>query len=435
MTVNRRDFCKSSLTLAAAAGVASLVPGTLSCSNPNSKVVVGLIGCKGMGFSNLSRFMDQPDVEVAALCDVDENVLNKRALDVEKRMGKKPDLYKDFRKLLERKDIDAVIIGTPDHWHCLPFVYACEAGKDVYVEKPIANSIGECMIMAKAARKYNRVVQVGQWQRSGTHWQDAIDYVHSGKLGQIRTVKTWAVMSWLKPTPKQNTTVPAGVDYDFWLGPAPERPFNPNRFHFHFRWWWDYAGGLMTDWGVHLIDFALYGMNAARPNSIMATGGNFSIDKAAMETPDTMTTIYEYDNFMLQWEHAIGIDLGPYKRGHGVAFIGDNATLVVDRGGWEVMLEKAGKKAELVEVPRTKGDGKDHPKHVRDFLDCVKSRKTPKASIEIGKNVAMVAQMGNLAYRAQSKIHWDEKNFKFDNELANSLIYPNYRAPWSLPKL
>ncbi|TKG91079.1 Gfo/Idh/MocA family oxidoreductase [Puteibacter caeruleilacunae] len=434
MTLTRRNFCKSSMTMAAGAGLVSMIPGQLSCSNPNSKVVVALIGCKGMGFSNLNAFMNNPEVQVAALCDVDENVLNKRAAEVEKKMGKKPDLYKDFRQVIDRKDIDVVIIGTPDHWHCLPMVYACQAGKDVYVEKPMGNTIGECYIMEKAAKKYNSVVQVGQWQRSGKHWQDAIDFVHSGQLGKIRTVKAWAYMSWLKPTYKEPCAAPAGVDYDFWLGPAAKRDFSPNRFHFNFRWWWDYAGGLMTDWGVHLIDFALYGMKASTPNSIMATGGNYAIDPRAMQTPDTQTTIYQFDDFILQWEHAVGVDLGPYKRGHGVAFIGENATLVVDRGGWEVILEKAGKKSEMKEIPRISGKG-SHGEHVRDFLDCVKSRKQPKANVTIGKDVAVVAHMGNLAYRTQTMLHWDDQAKRFDNEAANKLIYPTYRTPWELSKL
>ena len=179
--------------------------------------------------------------------------------------------------MLENKDIDAIIVGTPDHWHCLNMVDACEAGKHIYQEKPIANSIEECNVMVKAAKKYNRIVQVGQWQRSGSQYDEAIKYVQSGKLGNIRLVKCWSYQGWMKPVPVvPDSAPPEGVDYKMWLGPAPQRPFNKNRFHFNFRWFWDYAGGLMTDWGVHEIDIALYAMNVKAPKSIIASGGKFA---------------------------------------------------------------------------------------------------------------------------------------------------------------
>lgn len=174
-------------------------------------------------------------------------------------------------------------------------VAACEAGKDVYCEKPLGNSIEECNIMVRAAEKYNRVVQVGQWQRSDPHWQDAMAFVHSGQLGKIRTVRVFSYQGWCPSIPvKPDEPVPAGIDYDMWLGPAPKRPFNRNRFHFTFRWFWDYAGGLMTDWGVHLLDYALYGMNVTAPNSIMASGGKFGYPDDACETPDLLQTIYTF---------------------------------------------------------------------------------------------------------------------------------------------
>lgn len=447
MAHSRREFCKNSAAVVAGAGLVSAIPGLTSCSKQD-KIRYGVIGVNGMGFTNIMRFMEQPDTELVAMCDVDENILKRRVNDAKeyfKKVNEKagianlpePEirLYKDFRELIAQKDIDAVIIGTPDHWHCLPFLEACEKGKDIYIEKPLANTIGECIVMEEYARKYKRVVQVGQWQRSGQHWQDAISYIHSGKLGNIRTVKCWAYLSWLKPTPRPDGVAPEGVDYNFWLGPAPERPFNPNRFHFHFRWWWDYAGGLMTDWGAHLLDFALYGMKAGVPKTIVSVGGNFSIDKEAMETPDTQTTIYEFDNFMLHWEHAVGIDLGPYNRGHGIAFIGDKGTLVADRGGWEVIPEKAGQEGAIEAVPRQNGDGKDAANHVRDFLDCIRTRKKTKASIEIGKDIAILSHMGNIAYRTGNKLQWDNNKKEFsNNEEATSLIWPQYRAPWKLPQ-
>ena len=200
------------------------------------------------------------------MCDIDRNVLKNRTDDLVKLGFPKPKLYADYRKMLENKDIDAVIIGTPDHWHCLILVDALEAGKHVYVEKPIGNSIAEINIMQKAVRKHSKIVQVGQWQRSQPHFVDAINYLRTGKLGRIRTCKAWSYVDWKGAVPKvPDSPVPEGVDYDMWLGPAPKRPFNKNRFHFTFRWYWDYAGGLMTDWGVHLIDYILYGMDKAVP--------------------------------------------------------------------------------------------------------------------------------------------------------------------------
>jgi predicted dehydrogenase len=203
-------------------------------------VGVALMGCKGMGNYDLENHLRLPDVECIALCDIDENILNERAESITKKTGKKPKLVKDYRKLIDDKSIDVIIIGAPDHWHCLPTVHACEAGKDVYVEKPLANSIAEIQIMLKAARKYNRVVQVGQQQRSGQHWQDCVGIVKSGKLGTIRKIKTWGYFDYGKGGPKvPDSEVPAGVDYDLWLGPAAKHPFNKNRFHGSWRFFWN----------------------------------------------------------------------------------------------------------------------------------------------------------------------------------------------------
>lgn len=440
MNNSRRRFINDAGKMVAGSSVLSAIPiGILNCQNriigANENVIVGLIGCNGMGFANLRTFLGQPGVRCAALCDVDQNVLDRQSAEVEKITGTRPDLYKDYRKLIERNDIDVVIIGTPDHWHCLPMVEACEAGKDVYCEKPLANSIEELTIMVNAARKYDRVVQVGQWQRSGPHWRDAMDFVFSGKLGNIRTVKTWAYQGWMKPVPVlPDGEAPEGVDYDFWLGPAAKRPFNPNRFHFNFRWFWDYAGGLMTDWGVHIIDFGLYGMKVDAPVSVMASGGKFAYPDDASETPDTLQAIYEFDGFTMMWEHATGIDGGPYGRTHGVGFIGNNGTLVVDRGGWEVIPEKDDGKEKMERVPLQKGPGNDLEIHVQNFLECIKTRKGPNCDVAIAANTARVAHMGNIAFKTGRKLYWDKSENQFINDdEANSLMKAHYRAPWVLP--
>jgi predicted dehydrogenase len=370
------------------------------------------------------------------MCDVDRNILEARAAETEEIQGKAPKLYGDYRKLLEHKGLDAVVIGTPDHWHCLPMVEACQAGLDVYVEKPIANSIEEIDLMIAARKRYGSVVQVGQWQRSDPHWKNAVDFVHSGKLGKIRTVKSWVYLDWKHELPVQpDGPVPEGVDYDFWLGPAPRRPFNINRFHFNFRWYWDYAGGLMTDWGVHLLDYALYGMDQYVPRSVMSSGGKYAFPSDARETPDTQYAIYEFENIGLIWESTLGIGKGNYGRAHGVAFIGHNGTLVVDRGGWEVIAESPQGNQRMEPVPLIKKGGESGlDLHVKNFLECMKNRETPNASIEIGGHIARVAQLGNIALRTGRKIFWDgEKGEIKDDPEANQLARASYRAPWKVP--
>lgn len=411
--------------------------------SPSDQFRVGVIGCKGMGWSNMRAHLKMDDVTCVALCDVDQNVLDQRTADVEKALGTKPKQYKDYRKLLEDKDIDAVIIGTPDHWHCLNMIDASEAGKSVYVEKPLANSIAECNLMRQVAKKNNSIVQVGQWQRSGKHYADAIDYVQTGKLGKIRLVKVWAYQGWMNPVPvKPDTTVPEGVDYKMWLGPAPERPFNENRFHFNFRWFWDYAGGLMTDWGVHEIDIALYAMNAKAPISVMASGGKFAYPDDASETPDTLQAVFEYENFNMLWEHATGIDGGNYGRTEGIAFIGNNGTLVVNRGGWELIPETENKDDirvyQLDMLPKQNRRGNPLEEHAANFVKAVKANDESilKCGIESGSVAAINAQMGNIAYKTGRKVYWDKVNGNFKNdEAANQLIVPTYHNKWKLPKI
>ncbi|MCK5465420.1 MAG: gfo/Idh/MocA family oxidoreductase, partial [Bacteroidales bacterium] len=227
------------------------------------------------------------------------------------------------------------------------------------------------------------------------------------------------------------------VDYDFWLGPAPARPFNQHRFHFDFRWFWDYAGGLMTDWGVHLLDYALYGMNQYVPNAVMSTGGKYAFPEDARETPDTQFANYDFDDFALVWESTIGISGGPYGRGHGVAFLGENGTLVVDRQGWEVIPEVSQGEPLMEAVPLTeKGEASGLNLHVQNFLECIKSRETPNASIEIGGHIARIAHLGNIALKTGRKVYWDAEKGKFINDdKANEMIKAHYRAPWKLPSV
>jgi predicted dehydrogenase len=434
---SRRKFLSTSLGVAAlGAGLPWNVKAQPQGKSPlhipaSDRIRVGLIGANGMGWSDLTSFMKMPEVNVVALCDVDENVLKKRVDELAKQ-NIKVKTYGDYRKMLENKDIDVVIIGTPDHWHCLQMVEACAAGKDVYVEKPIGNSIVECQAMVAAQKRYNRAVQVGQWQRSVPHFVDALEYLRSGKIGQIRTVKAWAYQGWMKNIPaKPDSPVPAGVNYDMWLGPATMRPFNENRFHFNFRWFWDYAGGLMTDWGVHLIDYALLGMNNPVPKSNYASGGKYAYPDGGHETPDTLVTTYEFDTFTMLWEQAQGISNGNYGRDHGISYIGNNGTLVLNRGGWEVIPDE--KRMEAVSLQPNKGSGLDA--HTQNFIKAVKSRKLDELTcpIHAGAHVATVCQMGNISYRTGMPVHWDEHATKFRETEANNLLAAKYHNGYNLP--
>lgn len=441
---HRRKFLQQTAALVTGATVLSSFDNSTfsifkSRISPADQLNVGAIGINGMGWSNVNAALKVPGVNLVAICDVDTNVLDKRKADLVKMNVdvSKVSVYTDYRKLLEQKDIDVVIIGTPDHWHALQMIHACEAGKDVYVEKPVGNSIIECRTMVAAQQRYNKVVQAGQWQRSQQHFRDAVDFVHSGQLGNIRTAKVWCYQGWMRPEPvRADSAPPAGVDYAAWLGPAPTRPFNASRFHFHFRWFWDYAGGLMTDWGVHLLDYALLGMKAPTPKTIAALGGKFAYPDLYEETPDTLTTLYEFDGFNLVWDSAMGIDNGSYGRNHGIAFIGNNGTLVLDRGGWEVIEEKQSKNK--VVKPLVKASDNGLNKHWENFVEVVKSRKMADlhCSIQDGAHVATVAQMGNIAFRTGQKLTWDKAKGAFTNNKVNkNYLMKEYQNGYKLPKV
>lgn len=438
MTVS---FDRRALLGGGLASTAALTPlgrafaqGTVSA---NDKVQVGLIGCKGMGWADLTSMIKNPGVVPVALCDVDAQVLAQRSGELQTLTGSAPELYDDYRRMLDNKDVDAVIIATPDHWHALILTDAMAAGKDAYCEKPLGNSIAECRAMVAAKQRHKRVVQVGQWQRSNQHWADAIAHVHNGGIGRVRKAKAWAYMGWMKNIPvKPDQEAPAGVDYDRWLGPAAKRPFNPNRFHFTWRWYWDYAGGLMTDWGVHLMDIALLGMKAEVPKSVMSLGGKYGYPDSAMETPDTQTAVFDFGDYSVEWEHAVGISRGPFGgHDHGVAFIGETGTLVVDRSKWWVSPEMSDDRPLTREIPVTpvKDNGLD--RHTADFIACIKDRaRTPACPIESAANTAIVCQMGNIAYKTGRKVNWDAKAGRFKGDVqANALMRPKYRAPYKLP--
>ncbi|CAN5846731.1 Gfo/Idh/MocA family oxidoreductase [soil metagenome] len=439
---SRREFLQNSSLLLAGAGLASVPFSSALAAKrvaPSDKIVVGLIGARGMGWANLTSHLKNPGVECVALADVDDEVLQNRSNDLQKLTGKKAHLHKDFRKLLENKDIDAVIIGTPDHWHCLQTVLACQAGKDVYVEKPLANSIEECNIMVAAAKRHNRVVQVGQWQRSGPHWISALDYIHSGKLGKIGLVKTWLYQRNARPLPVvPNTAPPANLDYEMWLGPARPRPYNPVRLHGSWRYFWDYGGGLMTDWGVHLLDIAFPGMKAPVASSAVSSGGKYAFPDSAMETPDTQQAIFSFADYTILWEHGFGVSGHMYGTDHhGVAFIGSEGTLVIDRSKWFLLPETKDGQYLIPAVPhQTAGSQTGLNEHVENFLQCIKTREKPRCDIASARDVAVNCHLGNIAYRTGRKVYWDDAKNSFGSDKeANAFVRPTYHGPWKLPKI
>jgi predicted dehydrogenase len=432
--ISRRRFLRqSSLAATVPLAGALVVPRSAADISASERIRVGLIGCGGMGKGDLATFFLNPEVECPVLCDVDDAHLAEAVKLVEDKSGKKPETVKDFRRVLDRSDVDVLLVATPDHWHALPTVLGCQSGKDVYVEKPLATSIAEGRAMLQAAKEHNRIVQMGAHRRSSAFYSQAVDFVRSGQLGKVGLVRAWAYLDWIKPigNPPDNEP-PSGVDYDMWLGPAPKRLFNPNRFHFNFRWFWDYAGGLMTDWGVHLLQVLLWGMGAEPPKAVMSSGGKYVLQDNS-ETPDTQITVYEFPSYTMVWEHKVGVGLGLYNRPWGMAFVGTEGTLVINDEGSEVSVEH--RKASL--EPQKKPPGPDpRPAHVRNFLDCVKSRQQPVENLEVGHHISTVAHLGNLSLRTGRKIAWDHQQEKVLGDAdADRLVSVAYRAPWKLPYL
>jgi predicted dehydrogenase len=438
--LTRRDFIKRAAQGTAAGLAFSAAHPAVAASD---KVRVGVIGPGHQGRGDTKNFARQPDVEVVAVCDVYEPNLS---LAVE-AAGGQAQTYKDFRQVLDRKDIDAVLVATPDHWHSLITVEACKAGKDVYVEKPLSHDVHEGQVVVEAARKYNRVVQLGTQQRSGIHFQKAAEIVQSGTLGKISFVRTWTYGN-SYPVGIGNppdSDPPAGLDWDLWLGPAPKVQFNINRWvglsphgWSTFRYFWDYAGGMMTDWGVHLIDIVQWGMQVEGPRVISSVGGKY-YDQDNSQTPDTLVVSYEYEkpSFVLTYEHRWNNANSMYGKGYGIEFHGTDGTLFVDRDGFELYPEtkrrddKTIGQAPEMKMSNINDNGLDH---VRNFVDCVKSRQRPNSDIEIGHRSTSACLLGNVSYRSRQRLVWDVANQRLISGGADAEKYLSreYREPWKL---
>lgn len=399
-------------------------------SSANDKLVLGLIGCGGMGAANMRNLMNFEDVEVAALCDVDTNRIPNDYQDVTKKYGKSPDVYGDYRHMLDRKDIDAVIIGTPDHWHAINLIHACQAGKDIYCEKPISHNITEALAMIEAQAKYKRVVQVGTWQRSTKEFTDALAYVHAGKLGKIVLCRAW-ISDGTRIGKKATAPVPDNLDYDMWIGPAKMVPYQENRVHWNWRWVLNTGGGLTTDWGVHMMDIALLGMSKGldlvMPTHVSAVGGLLAIKDDDRDAPDTIEAVYRFSDpdFVMHW--SVGRD-HPLKPGHGTEFVSeDGKTLRVWRGGWTV-IDADGKELPKEESPAV-GD------HWRNWLDCVKTREKPRADLHSVAQTTIVCHLSNCALFSQDTVQWDKARMDIVGKAGkNTMAYQReHRKPYVLP--
>ncbi len=436
--INRRKFLKDSAKASAVTFIPSAAWARKTAANDT--VGIGLIGCRGRGYRVLEHHLAFDDTRCVALCDVDQNVLNERAVDVKNDFNQSPEKYTDYRKMLENKDIDAVIIGTPDHWHCLNLVHSVQAGKDVYIEKPMANTIEECNIMVKAGNYYGRVVQVGQQQRSNSVFIETMKMIKSGAIGSLRKVNMWANFNYgLGADPVMDGPVPEGVDYDMWLGPAPNRPFNRNHFHGSWRHFWPYGGGMFSDWGVHLIDMGLWAKDqVSAPGQVMTFATNNSSFEKKRDTFDTMNVIYPVKDYVINYDMTAGVQQGPYPLMYGASFIGDKATIKSDRGKFVVIPEWDSENEKyMAEEKEVKVQNDSSRDHARNFIDCVKSRNTPVCPPEVGRACAIHVHAANISARTgEPFLIWDDQNNRFTNsERANAYIIPDYRAPWTLPEI
>lgn len=440
--VNRREFMKRTAGATAALAVGFNLARSAKAS-PNDTIRVAVVGIRGRGRSHIRGFARLPNVEVAAICDVDENVIAERLKNMEDWGLPKPKVYIDIRKLLEDKDIDVVSFATPNHWHALGTIWACQAGKDVYVEKPCSHNVWEGRKIVEAARKYNRIVQHGTQMRSSVAIHAAIEFLRSGQLGEVYMAKglcyKWrpSIGKVTEPQP-----VPKGVHYDLWLGPAPYKPPMRQRFHYDWHWFWDYGNGDIGNQGVHQMDIARWGLGVGLPTKVMAMGGHFMFDDN-QETPNTMITAFEYPNpegggdkkKILQFEvrhwitnHEGGIGEGPDNT-VGVIFYGSEGYMVVDSyQSWKTFM---GKNREPGPYANAGGD------HYKNFIDAVRARdpKLLNAPIEEGHLSSALCHLANISYRLGRSLEFDPEKEQFvgDDE-ANAMLTRQYREPYVVPE-
>ncbi len=427
----RRQFLK---TAGGAALAASLYTGSLR--GANDKINVAFIGVGRMGSSNIGFAGKTPGVQIAAVCDVYQPALERAQSQARKLGFDGVKAVHDFREILADKSIDAVSIATPDHWHAYIAIEACKAGKDVWVEKPACVYVEEGVKMVDAARKYGRVMQAGTMQRSGGFFRKAREIVKRGDLGEITFCRTFQA-SVSKPEGFGNppdSDPPAGLDWDLWLGPAPERRFNANRWGVGedrwstFRYFWDYAGGAMTDWGVHLLDIVQFAFDEAMPFSVTAQGGKFYVHDNT-ETPDTMLATFRYPAFVGSYESRTANDFPMYNAGYGTSFHGTEATLMVNRGGYWIF-PNAKSKQPVAETSRELAPMNEP--HWRNFVECVRTRQKPVSDIETCVRTTTTCLLANLALRHGVALYWDGRAFTVKQQEMQQYLKAKYRSPWKL---
>ena len=425
--VSRRSLLKAGI--GGAAAFANLNPRAMGA---NERINLALIGGRNQGKGVALRHI-KAGGHIATFCDLDEEILGKTGPLLEKAQGVKPAYERDFQRVLDDKNIDAVIIATPDHWHTHIGLLACQAGKDVYIEKPLSQTIAEGHMLRDAARKYNRVMQVGTQRRSGEHFRRAAEYVASGKLGKVCLVKAWMCQVRKSIGNPPDSEPPATVDYDKWLRPAPRRPFNQNRFHYNWRFFWDYGNTELGNQGVHMLDVGLMGIQQLKkqehvlPKHISGHGGIYWLDDAK-EVPDTQVLTYDFGDLMLVWELRSFGDQDPVDGTRaGTGFYGTEGTLILDGEGWKVYDRKNQIADTMAETPLL---------HEANFLECVKSRKRPNADVEIGRLSTTLCHLGNICQRLGRDIRFDPKTETFPGDAeATDRLTKQYRGSYPLPKV
>jgi predicted dehydrogenase len=420
--LTRRELLEGS----AAAVAASALARTTGARSANEQVTVAIVGLRTRGKSLAQEFTELDDVRIAAVCDVDESMFGPTCQVIEESGRKRPERETDVRRLIDRKDIDALVLATPDHWHAHPTIWACQAGKDVYVEKPISHNLVEGRRMVEAARRHRRVVQVGTQRRSSPHWTEAMEVIRSGRLGKVSQVRTWLFNTIASIGHPENTSVPPGVDYDLWLGPAPRRPFNPGRFHYDWHWFWDYGTGQMGNNGIHFLDIARWGLGLEYPTHVSSGGGKLHFDDDT-ETPDTQVVNFDYSDVLVTWEHRVWSAHGLGGRRYGIEFHGDRATLLIDNVRWEIFEDD-----QLVE--QSAAGTTLTVQHLRNFIDCIRTRERPAADIEEGHISSALCHIGNIAHRTGRRLRFDSQSEKFpDDPEVDVHLARTYAEGWDLP--
>jgi predicted dehydrogenase len=421
-SITRRDFVKSSM----AAGAVMALPFS-RVRGANEAVRVGVAGLRGQGRSHIGSFRGTAGVRVVALCDVDGNILDGEVKKFKDR-NEKVSAYIDCRKMLEDRSIDVVSIATPDHWHVPLAAYSIVAGKDVYVEKPLSHTIAEGRLLVSLARKHKRIVQHGTQSRSSEGLTEAIEYLQSGELGKVRMAK--AVNSQFRGPigRKADTEAPSHVNYELWLGPAPKRAFNPNRFHYNWHWFWDYGTGDAGNDGIHQIDIARWGLGVEMPKAVSCSGGQLFYNDDH-ETPDTQIATFEYDDAYLMFEMRLWTPYPHEGHENGNIFYADNGKMSIGREGWQVTFKdgKAGPGG-----PRGSGS------HVANFIKVVRSRRPSdlNADVEVGHCSAALCHMANIATRVGRRLRFDAKQERFIGDAeANAYLTKQYRKGFELPTL